>query len=270
MTSRKYILFITVLIASLILVVVSQRGKPDTEEPEISIVTPTPPAIQIQEAQDPESPPLAEEKTPTVEEVAKIVSERNDEGVKRMKEFENEGWEEVKVDDPPDEDVMQLSLKLIGKREAELQTQIQSNSFIGDKFERLTEIALTTTDAKTRYVALEALGRSDEKSAQLQLTQAFEQIEDEETRSQIMGYLTPSEPNDEIAVFLAEQIADPKNSERLKKQAAFPLAMMSLLGTSNPEEAIELVSMDMPDEWKDNFSSIVNLLATGGHQATNE
>lgn len=264
MTFRKHILFITLAAAVVALLVTSQRGKPEIEESEISVGVQTPATVHVQEAQIPEPPQPMAQKTPSIEDVTQVVRERNVENDKRMKAFENDGWESVKVDDPPDVDVMQLSQKLVGKREAELQAQIQSNSFTSDMFGRLTEIALTTTDDKTRYVAIEALGRSGEKSAQLQLTQAFEQITDEETRSQILGYLTPAEPNDEIALFLTEQIADPKISERLKRQAAFPLAMASLLGTSTPEEAMALGSMELPNEWKDNFANIVNLLATGG------
>lgn len=265
MISGKHILLITAVAASvIILITLSPREKPGIEDTELSAVAQITPAVQIHETQETATPPLAEQRPPSLEEVTQVVRDRNNEGVQRMKVFESEGWEAVKVDDPPDADVMTLSLKLLGHREEDLQAQIQSNSFTNDMFERLTEIALTTTDDKTRYVALEALGRSGERSAQLQLTQAFEQIQDEATRAQILGYLTPAEPNDEIAVFLAEQIADPKVSDGLKKQAAFPLAMVSLLATSSPEEAIERVSMDMPDEWKDNFSSIVNLLAAGG------
>lgn len=264
MVSRKHILFIAVVATSVILIAFSHRGKPDTEEPEISAGVQTLPTPQVQEAQDLKPPQLAEQQTPTVEEVAQVVRERNDDGVKRLEVFRREGWAEVKVDDPPDDEVMRLSLNLLGNREEELQAQIQSNSFTQDQFERLTEIALTTTDDKTRYVALEALGRSGEKSAQLQLTQVFEQIKDEETRSQIIGYLTPATPDDEIAIFLTEQLADPNISERLKKQAAFPLAMSALLETANPEEAKERMFMEIPEAWSDSFSNIVNLIATGG------
>lgn len=265
MLSGKHILLIaTVATAVMMLIAISSREKPGNEDTEFSPMTRATAPVQVQETQETATPPLAEPKPPSLEEVTQIVRDRNDEGVKRLKAFEGEGWETVKVDDPPDADVMQLSLDLIGKREQDLQVQIQSNSFTSDMYGRLTEIALTTQDEKTRYVALEALGRAGEKSAQLHLTQAFEQIEDEETRSQIIGYLTPAEPDDEIAIFLTEQIADPTISERLKTQASFPLAMMSLLETSSPEEARELVSMEMPEEWKANYSNIVNLLATGG------
>lgn len=260
----KLILCVAIVTTTLVVLISSRQPiRSDT-------VVQTSPDAEIQKTRESEPSKISEPPPPSIEEVTQVVNTRNADTVKRLETFKTEGWEEVKVDDLPDQDVMQLSLNLLGHREAELQTQIQSNSFTGDMFERLTEIAVTTTDEKTRYVALEALGRSGEKGAQLQLTRAFEQIADEETRSQILGYLIPAEPDDEIAVFLAEQVADPNTSDDLKKQAAFPLAAMSLLTTTDPEEAIERVSMDMPEEWKDNFASLVNLLATGGHQATNE
>lgn len=265
MVSGKHVLFITIVAAPLIaLIALSPWEKPGIEDIELSAVTQIAPTVQINEIQETVTLSLAEQKTPTVEEVAQIVNDRNTGNTKRLETFKAEGWKEVKVDDPPDDEVMRLSLNLLGNREEELQAQIQSNSFTHDTFARLTEIALTTTDEKTRYVALEALGRSGEKNAQLQLTEVFEHIQDEETRSQILGYLSPSEPDDEIAIFLTEQLADPNISERLKKQAAFPLAMSALLETEDPEEAKGRMSMEIPEEWSDRFSNIVNLIATGG------
>lgn len=261
MVSGKHIIALAALALPLLLWALYHPETPAS--PDIDGVT-GPSVIQTPESRGSETSQVVPPRAPSVEEVAQVVRARNDDGVQRLAAFRREGWEEVKVDDPPDEEVMRLSLNLLGRREAELQAQIQSNSFTQDQFERLSEIALTTTDDKTRYVALEALGRSGEKSAQLQLTQIYEQTADEETRSQIIGYLTPATPDDEIAIFLTEQLADPNISERLKKQAAFPLAMTALLETADPEAAKERMSMEIPEEWSDSFSNIVNLIATGG------
>lgn len=210
---------------------------------------------------------FASARLPTLEEAARETEERNRENVARMAAFEEEGWEAVEVDDPPDEELMNLSPSLVGAREGELQMQIQSNSFSAEMLPRLSGIALATQDEKTRYVALEALGRSDEGDARLLLMDAFDRIDDEESRSQILGYLMPANTDDEIATFLREQVADPALSRRLRLQASFPLAVAALLETSGAGEAVQAAFSQMPSEATEEFSSVIELLAEGGQEA---
>lgn len=204
------------------------------------------------------------EQNMTPEQVTKFVEERNRENAERLEGFEVDGWSLVEIDDPPDEELMNLSPSLLEVREEELQEQIQSNSFSREMLSRLSEIALKTKDEKTRYVAIEALGRSGERDAQLLLMGTYDKMDDEDARSQILGYLIPSEPDDEVAIFLQEQISDPALPDRLKEGSAFPLAMMTLLKPAAPGEMANFVSAEMPAEWQKRFSNIVELLERGG------
>lgn len=209
-------------------------------------------------------PRLQPPRLPSPGEAALVAMERNRENAARLEAFAEDGWEEVEVDDPPDEELAQLSLSLLGNREGELQQQIQSNSFADTLFPQLAAIAVETRDDKTRYVALEALGRSNEREAQQLLMKIFDRIDDDEARSQILGALVPSEPGDETARFLRAQLADPSLPDRLKMQASFPLAMAALLNAEDADDAMEIAAAELPEAWRGTLAEIVNLVAEGG------
>ncbi len=186
------------------------------------------------------------------------VDEHNKALVEEHHAFEKAGWHSVSVE-PPNPALMSLDPALLGKSEPELQVQIGSNSFNGAQLEQLRVIATKTNVRKTRFIAIDAVGRSHDPAAAETLAQLYEdpslRIND---RKQILGYFHPTSVQDSSVDFLLSVIADPSTPEGLRKQAAFPIAMIS--GGADDGELAKRV----PAAWQNEFARLRQVVRQGG------
>lgn len=204
-----------------------------------------------------------EKQIPSDSEVQAIVEKRNTENAKALQVFKDDGWEEVKIDDIPDERIVSLSPSLLDNREDELQTQIQSNSYSGEALDRLLEIVMEAKAERTRFIAIEALGRSPDAHAQELLIEAFGEISDDITRSQILSYMKPAGITDDVALFLAKQASNTELPDGLRRQAAFPLAMSYIIDEDMPGANLNAFYELAPEINATDFPKIVELIKTG-------
>ncbi|MGK5087205.1 hypothetical protein WDW86_06570 [Bdellovibrionota bacterium FG-2] len=185
------------------------------------------------------------------------VAENNKALLEEHRAFEKDGWHQVTVE-PPNPALISLDHSLLGKNEPELQVQIGSNSFNGSQLDQLRVIATKTNLRKTRFLAIDAVGRSHDSSAAELLVQLYAdpalRLSD---RQQILGYFHPRSGDEPSVDFLLSVVADPKAPESLKKQASFPLAVIS--GGDNSE-----LMKRVPAGWRKEFSKIRETVLSGG------
>lgn len=202
--------------------------------------------------------------------VSKIVNQRNQESAQQIRAFEEDGWKMVVVP-PPDPQITGLDPAVLGTRENEIQVQLSSNSYAGPLLEKVREIALKTQSEKTRYLAIDSLGRSPDVHSQELLIQVYQNpaIQSDD-RKQILGYMRPSRSDDSVADFLVAQIADPRVPESMKRQAAFPLIAMSMTKPGSASQATpdEDVLRRIPSGWREDFVKLHAVVARGALAAS--
>jgi hypothetical protein len=178
--------------------------------------------------------------------------------------FRAQGWEIVE-EKAPDSEVIQLEVSALKAKETEFQLQLQSNTYSGQSLERVAEVARVSTDPKTRYVAIESLGRAHEPRAQSLLILLYGQV-DRESRSQILELLRPRSLDDPVLEFLLREINRTELSEQEREQAAFPLIAFALTQPSLSEAARlkQELSARMDRAWQKKFDQLFHLVQVGG------
>lgn len=196
-----------------------------------------------------------------LEQARRFIQRKNEQASKERKAFESDGWAFVDDARPPNTRVLELDPDALPQFEAEIQVQLQSTTYSGAMLEKVGEIYRRTTDPKTRYVALEALGRSDEPAAQHLLIDFFEQDARESERRQILGYLRPQRLDDFVARFLLQTVANESLSDQMRQQAVFPLVMRSLLqGQTAPSSAM---LEHVPPKWRVKLKQMFEMVRNG-------
>lgn len=173
-----------------------------------------------------------------------LAQKKNSRAAQHRKTFERDGWtfvEEAK----PDSRITSLNPDALTKFESEIQVQLQTNTYEGEMLERVREIARRATDDKTRYVALESLGRSDDPRAQELLIESFDELNGINERRQIIGMLKPNEVGDRVTGFLFTSMARADLSDSLKKQSLGALVAASLAQNLSPNDVLSR----LPKSW---------------------
>ncbi|MBI2569665.1 MAG: hypothetical protein HYV63_21885 [Candidatus Schekmanbacteria bacterium] len=196
--------------------------------------------------------------------VQRVVAERNAASAAQLRKFREEGWDVVTAEEPNPQ-VGALEPGALAEHEEEVQLQLQTNTFSGATLDRVSEIVRRAPSQKTRYVALENLGRSRDFRAQELLVELYRELPSGESREQILQYFKPRDVDDAVATLLFEQLADPGSSEQTKRQATFPLAVMAIVGPGGEREEppTELMAR-VPATWRGEFRKIHSLLVSGG------
>lgn len=211
-----------------------------------------------------EAPQIKSERAALFTAMEKVVVEkRSKEGDAKAK-LEREGWTFVAAEIPDSQLIALDPGALDGsdskKREKQFITQLRSVSQSPENFDNIEKIALTTPNKELRNAAIEALGSSNYPQAQDKLISIFQNSEDEDTQSKILGYMKPTAPNDAVSDFLFSQIADGSKSNDMKEQASFPLIIMGTLyaAKSGRNGVDESVINRVPANWKDDFIRLTN------------
>lgn len=174
-----------------------------------------------------------------VRDLKAMVTGLNEAEAAERKAFVKDGW--AFVDEAaPDLALLELSDEAIEKDPDAVFVQIQSNAFSGDMLERLSAIAQKSKDARLRYAAVDALGRSHEDRAQALLQEVYGGTTDAAVRDQAIQMIRPKDLDDASSRFLAGVMADRDAPEGHRNQASFALAMASLLqpGGKPPEKLL--------------------------------
>ena len=189
---------------------------------------------------------------PTKKDAQAVVRHKNKNAVKHRQKFEREGWTFVEADEP-NEQVTSLDAQALGRFEQEIQVQLQTNTYHGAMLERVREIARVTNEQKTRYVALETLGRSDDRRAQELLVESFEEFNGTAERGQILGMLKPQTMSDRVTGLLLSNLTRNDLSDSLKKQSLGALVAASLAQNLSPNE----VSLQIPQAWRATYQRMM-------------
>ncbi len=175
--------------------------------------------------------------------------------------FLKEGWQFVQTD-PPDARVMDLDINSLSSLEAEFQAHLQSNTFSGEMLDRVRDIALRTEKQKTRFLAIESLGRSNDVRAQENLISVYEKVDESSVQSQILGLLKPSSLDDSISTFLIHQINESASTDEVKAQAAMPLIVLGL--SKSMSEPPQGLIRRIDPHWQMKFRELYQTVKSGG------
>ena len=179
--------------------------------------------------------------------------------------LQSEGWQES-TGTPPDIDVLGLNPRLLGTdREAELQLQIHTNSFEGEDLEKLAHIARSAQDAKTRAIAIEALGRSTDPNASEMLIGLYNAFPESENRVRVLTQVSASDLNDSSTTFL-KTVVNSENASADEKSIAVGTLTITALAKSNtlPDSLLS----ELPPEFHAQMNTLANSLVQGGPAIT--
>ncbi len=181
-----------------------------------------------------------------LEEVERVVAERNKNVGKEERVFEADGWEMVSAP-PPDPRVTSLDPSLIAEgREDELRVQVASVSPNSNHARRLGQILLMAREPATREHASLALGRIRTAEAQDEIVRVLTsgKLDPEDYgRRQLAALLRPTDLDDEIAARMANLLDSEALTSVEKEQVAFTLALVGLRdGMQLPENVLATVS----------------------------
>ncbi|NDD92689.1 hypothetical protein EBZ37_11440 [bacterium] len=181
-----------------------------------------------------------------------------------QRRFVDSGWTLVQ-ESAPDHRVVDLDVSALAENQNDFQHQLQTNSYSGKSLDRVAEVARISSDGKTRYVAIESLGRSQDPRAQSLLVSLYDQM-DQESRSQILEFLRPSSMNDPVLGLLIREVNRSDLSEKEREQAAFPMIAYAL--TRESAEESQRIQKEMVSRiertWQKKFERLFQLVQAGG------
>ncbi len=196
-----------------------------------------------------------------LKQVQRIVQQNNLNSAQEHKKFQDAGWQFVS-ETPPNHKVLNLDVAALTEYEEQFQIHVQTNTFVGGMLNKVKEVALRTNNSKTRYVALDSLGRSTDPHAQQILVALFDDLSELQDKQQILQLLKPAKDDDVAAILLLREMGSAQTPLAMKQQAAFVLAAHNLLtaevrvGSDPPLHLINRV----PEGFRDEFRSIYQRL----------
>jgi hypothetical protein len=150
-----------------------------------------------------------------------------DNNKEHLKAFIDDGWRQVNTQ-APDEDLINLNFDAFRGRESELSHYILSNSFDGAELEKLSDIFLKAEEDKTKYAAVDALGRSQSAQAQSELMKLYDGHSNTSDKDQILPLLRPQHEGDATYQLLLSVAHDKNEPAGRRDQAIFTLIVFHL------------------------------------------
>jgi hypothetical protein len=170
------------------------------------------------------------------------------------KQFTNQGWKKAETT-APDENLVGLSLNLDEKL---LANQISSNIFSEKDLEHLYQIALTSKEYKTKYLAIEAMGNIEGSKKDRLLIKLFQQSKFK-IKKDILRYFKP-EGNNQTAKFIVNNILLDKNEDNLHSDALDLLASSQVFFDNNNLNLIDKLPILLKQKLNKKISSIQSAL----------
>jgi hypothetical protein len=186
----------------------------------------------------------------TREQAAAEAEKRNRQNTEHLERFLADGWE-LSDAAPPDLGVVALDPGLLPERERDLRVQLETNAIGEAQLENVRDIALAAQEERTRFAAIQALGRSDSERAQELLTDLFDEVSTLVERRMILGFVRPGSLDDPSVDWLIGKLGAPELSFELKKQMTFSLVLAEIAQAQGKhgEELARLVER-VPPEWQ--------------------
>jgi len=188
------------------------------------------------------------------QQVVKLVEKKNQEIREERKRFEREGWSFVETA-PPDHDVIELNPNALSEKERYFQVQLQTTTFWGEELAKVKQIVLKARSPKTRFVAIESLGRSEEPAAQAHLIDLYRLVSKIEEKQQILGLLRPKSLDDFVGSFLFSEIENVSQHQLLREQASVLVVSVALMQTGS-EDVPDSIKARVPEDWHEKFDDI--------------
>jgi hypothetical protein len=203
------------------------------------------PGVQGRGVPDPAAPPRTEDEVASFVEAEDTKRRKNPEG------FLAEGWTPVEGVPPPEPAVLQLDPGLLATRERDLRVQLETNALAEAQLENAAVIAAQAAEPRTRFAAIQALGRSRSPEAQEQLMQLFDQLPADADRRMIAGYLRPSSVEDPAVAWISGKLTAADVPYDLKKQMTFSLVLAALVESKeNHRQDLPRLLGRVPSEWR--------------------
>lgn len=188
-------------------------------------------------------------------ELNRRVKHYNQIAAKERERFRNDGWDRVETT-PPDEKIVSLDESALSARRAELETQLQTNTPVGEELAAAARIALAATEERTSRLALEAIGRSRDEQAIPTLMRVFNEARvkagGETLQEEAIGLIQPASLADAASLFLAEILRDAGVAEKVKARAAAQLASTELAADQLPGA----LTQALPAAWKEKIEEL--------------
>lgn len=144
-----------------------------------------------------------------------------------LSQFLKDGWQPIN-EDPPDEELINLNAYLFRNQEELLSDYILSNSFGDAQADQLASVFLNATQEKTKYAAIEALGRSFSSASQQKLLDLYYQTDSQKFKEQILPLIRPDHEGDAAYKMLISVAHDSSESQSRRDQAIFSLLIYHL------------------------------------------
>jgi len=201
------------------------------------------PAPQIAEA-------LRKATPMTEQQVARVVDERNAAAREQRERFAADGWTPVAMP-PPDQGVLELDPRLLENHETELRKHLETNSLGDGQLENAATIAVEAEEARTRAAAIQALGRSHSPRAQEILRTLFDDVEDDQDRRLVLGFVKPANLSDPSVEWILAKLQAPHLSDEFKKQMTFSLVLAEIAESKGDHrKALPKLLERVPLEWR--------------------
>jgi len=196
------------------------------------------------------APQATAEKPATREEVEKLVATKNAEERKELQKFEAEGWTPVAAPSP-DLPLLSLDPRLLPTREKELRKQLETNSLQDDQLDNAMVIATDAEEPRTRTAAIQAIGRSNSERAKELVLQLFDEVEDDNDRRLVLGYVRPESLDDPSVNWLISKLGEPHLADDFKKQMTFSLVLAEIAQAGeNHEHDLPKLLERVPEAWR--------------------
>ena len=194
------------------------------------------------------------------------IDARNGPGREQIALFEQSGWEIVEGTEPPDSRVVELDPSALPAREREIQDQIGSNSHEGRALERLREIAIQAGSGKTRWLAIEGLGRSEDPAAHPVLADLYRDLDSPSEKGRVLSMLRPDGLDGRVGALLASEASNSGLSPELRRQAAAPLLAWAATRPTADERARarDEVLSRIPENFRQEVQRMATALDQGG------
>ena len=196
------------------------------------------------------APQATPEKPATRDEVEKLVAAKNAEERKELDRFAAEGWTPVAAPSP-DLSLLSLDPRLLAGREKELRKQLETNSLQDDQLDNAMTIATDAEEARTRTAAIQAIGRSNSDRAKELILQLFDDVEDDNDRRLVLGYVRPESLDDPSVNWLISKLEEPHLADDFKKQMTFSLVLAEIAQSGeNHERDLPKLLERVPEGWR--------------------
>jgi hypothetical protein len=179
------------------------------------------------------------------------VAARNAEEQAHREGFAAEGWTPVAAP-PPEPALLSLDPALLETRERDLRKHLETNAIGDHQIENAATIALEAEEARTRTAAIQAIGRSRSPRAQEVLRELFDDVEEDNERRLVLGYVRPESLTDPAVDWILTKLAEPHLSYEFKKQMSFSLVLAEIAESKeNHQKDLPKLLERVPPEWRD-------------------